>query len=107
MKTNEDGLLPCFGCKSVNISFIHIHGVRWGVECHDCDLHTDPDAKTKKDAACHWNKYFRWFLVDIPERSMMQDRTIEYDDGYLRGYDDGIRNTRSAPQVEIVEGLED
>lgn len=93
--TNTE-LLPCFGCKSTNIEYNHIHKVRWGVHCIDCDLHTDPDSKTKEDAAIHWNKYKR-YPDDIPERCFMQDRTDEYDDGYCNGYDAGIRADKAAP----------
>lgn len=101
--TNTE-LLPCFGCKSTNIEYNHIHKVRWGVHCIDCDLHTDPDSKTKEDAAIHWNKYKRYH-DDIPERCFMQDRTDEYDDGYCNGYDAGIRADKAAP-VERIELLE-
>jgi len=100
-----DALLPCFGCRSVNISISNIYGVRWGIQCHDCDLHTDPDAKTKEEAMAHWNKYFRWFLIDIPERSMMQDRTEEYDDGYLNGFEAGIKTTPQPVYKMMLDAL--
>ena len=51
----SEELLNCPFCDSNTITVTHIHNVRWGCYCDDCDTQQDPNAATYEEAIKAWN----------------------------------------------------
>ena len=51
---NEE-LKPCPFCGSDKIIVEHIHRVRYGCRCDNCDTVQDPNARTESEAIAKWN----------------------------------------------------